>query len=186
MNPFLIELFLYYARFVSSAAVEPLFNKGKSEIPGYQELQQQIASDSSVLIQEIDNYIFSSNFEAVQSAVARVNGFYLFVDYGEISSTTDRTNSNVETARMAITVAYRLKDYSGDLMEQLLVSSKCLELLVRIRNSMLREQQKTPWLKDLSKTHEIVPFGRNDLSSIGWSMLFERKTYDLFNAKLRI
>lgn len=186
MTPFLIELFLYYARFVDQKAVTPLFNKGESEILGYDELRQQLKTSQDVLIPEIENYIFSSNFEAVQSAVANTKNFFLFVDYGEISAKTDRSNSNIETARMAVTIAFRLKKYSGDLIEQLLVSSKCLELLVRIRNTMLRDQVKTPWLKDLSKTHDLVPFGRNDLSSIGWTMIFDRESRDLFNAKGRI
>jgi hypothetical protein len=185
MNSFLVNLFLYYARFPAQKGVQQLFNKGRSGLAGYSELEAKIKDLPEAIIPEINNYIFSSNFEAVQYSVNNLIGYYLFVDYGEISSTVDRVNNNVETSRMAITVAYKTKSFSNDIIEQLLTSEQCLQYLVQIRNTMLREQQTIPWLKELSKSHDIVPFGRSDLSSVGWSMLFERKAFDMFNAKGR-
>jgi hypothetical protein len=183
MKSFLIELFLYYAKFPAREGVEALFNKGRSDFSKYATLQEEVKKLPPALIPDIENYIFSSNFETVQYYVNSLTGFYLFVDYGEIESSANNVNSNVENARMAITIAYKLKGFSGDSIEQMLASDQCLAHLVQIRNTMLSEQKSCPWLKDLSKDHSLVPFGRPDLSSIGWSMLFSRKTYDMFNAK---
>lgn len=180
----LIELFLYYARFPSRDAFAPLFNKGKSPIPGYDELLAALGSLSGEpIVPGIGNYIFGPNIEAVSGRVNNLTGFYLLVDYGEIDCSTDSSNRMADSARLAITVAYKLKEFSGDLMEQLLVSSQCLSHLVTIRNRMIAEQRERNWLKDVSQSHTLAPFIARELSSTGWTMLFNRKGYDTFGAR---
>ena len=182
----LIELFLYYAQFPEREAIVPLFNKGKSYIPGYGELlKEALDLRDDKIIPEIKNYVFGPNFDAVSARVNNLIGHYLFVDYGEIECDTDGSNRFVDYTRLAITVAYRLKDFSGELMEQLIVSDRCLSCLVSIRNQMIREQRERYWLKDISNNHTLTPFIARELSSIGWTLLFNRNGYDTFNAKGR-
>lgn len=183
----LIELFLYFARFPVHDAFGSLFNKGRSYIPGYDELHAAtLALLDKAIVPEIRNYVFGPNFDAVSSRVNNLNGYYLFVDYGEIECGTDSSNRMTDSARLAITVAYRLKEFSGDLMEQLLVSDQSLSYLVAIRNRMIAEQRERYWLKDVSRNHTLTPFIARELSSIGWTMLFNRDGYDTFGAKKRV
>lgn len=182
----LIELFLYYARFPARNAVNPLFNKGKSNIPGYDELQKAVDTLSEEpVLPKVDNYVFGPNFDAVSSRVNNMTGFYLFVDYGEIECATDNSNRFTDSARLAITVAYKLKEFSGDLVEQLIISDHCLSYLSLIRNRMIQEQRERCWLKDVSRSHTLTPFIARELSSIGWTMLFNREGYDTFGAKCK-
>lgn len=182
----LIELFLYYARFPARNALIPLFNKGKSNIPGYDKLQELVAIlPENPILPDIGNYVFGPNFDAVSSRVNNLTGFYLFVDYGEIECGTDSSNRFTDSARLAITVAYRLKEFSGDLIEQLIISDRCLSYLSLIRNHMIQEQKERCWLKDVSRSHTMTPFIARELSSIGWTMLFNRDGYDTFGAKRR-
>ena len=88
-----------------------------------------------------------------------------------------------DSARLAITVAYKLKEFSGDLMEQLLISDRCLANITTIRNRMINEQRERYWLKDVSRNHTLTPFVARELSSIGWTMLFNREAFDTFGAK---
>ena len=105
----LIELFLYYAQFPEREAIVPLFNKGKSYIPGYGELlKEALDLRDDKIIPEIKNYVFGPNFDAVSARVNNLIGHYLFVDYGEIECDTDGSNRFVDYTRLAITVAYRL------------------------------------------------------------------------------
>lgn len=183
----LLELFLYFARFPSYEAFNALFNKGKSNLPGYDDLLATLSGLSGTpIVPEIGSYIFGPNFDAVSSRVNNLTGYYLFVDYGEIECGTDRSNRMTDSARLAITVAYKLKDFSADLIEQLLVSDKCLSHLVTIRNRMISEQRERNWLKDVSRNHTLTPFIAKELSSVGWTMLFNRDAFDTFGAKKRV
>lgn len=180
----LIELFLYFARFPAHDAFGTLFNKGRSYIPGYDELHAAtLALPDEAIVPEIGNYIFGPNFDAVSSRVNNLTGSYLFVDYGEIECGTDNSNRMTDSARLAITVAYKLKEFSGDLMEQLLISDRCLAYITTIRNRMINEQRERYWLKDVSRNHTLTPFVARELSSIGWTMLFNREAFDTFGVK---
>lgn len=182
----LTELFLYFARFPAPEAFAPLFNKGKSNLPGYDELfQQVVATPGDQVVSQINNYVFGPNFDAVCSRINNMTGYYLFVDYGEIECATDSSNRLTDSARLAITVAYRLKEFSGDLMEQLIASDQCLLYLATIRNRMIADQRERYWLKDVSRNHTLTPFVARELSSTGWTMLFNREAYDTFGAKRR-
>jgi len=185
MNTSLItELFLYYARFPNKKSLAPLFNKGESIIDGYADLKNSALNlPDGNICPDIDNFVFGPNFDTVSSYVNNMTGYYLFVDFGEIECTTDRSNRFTDSARLAITVAYRLKEFNGDMMEQLIASDSCLNKLIAIRNTMIRDQRQRYWLKDVSKNHTLSPFIARELSSIGWSMLFNRDNYDGFNIK---
>ena len=109
--------------------------------------------------------------------------YYLFVDYGEIGCETDSRNRLRDSVCLAVTVACKLKEFSGDLIEQLLVSDNSLSLLTSLRNDMLRREREVYWLKNVSNSHTLTPFIARELSSAGWTMLFNREGYDTFEVK---
>ena len=186
-NNILTDLFLYFARFPKRAGIYPLFNAGVSDISGYKELRLMVDAMPEHSLTKIENYIFGASFDAV---MARVNNIasgsdYLFVDFGEIDCGTDNSNRMTDSAHIAITVAYRLKSFSADLIEHTLAFSHAFNKLVFIRNKMIYDQCCHPWLKNLSKNHTFVPFVSKEMSSVGWTLMFNRDGYDSFGAKNR-
>ena len=129
----LTDIFLFYTRFTTPDGVARLFNKGTSTVPGYSQLQQQaLAEAGKETPVKLDNYVFGANIDAVSSRINNLNGFYLFVDYGEIECNVNKTNCQTDSMRLGVTVAYRIKEFSGDLMEQLLVSDSCMDYLTQV------------------------------------------------------
>lgn len=179
------ELFLYFAKFPLRDGIYPLFNTGESSVPGYPDLRDEIQKMPVHSLTNIENYVFGANFEAI---TARINNIpagsnFLFVDFGEIDCDIDSRNRHTDSTRLAISVAYRIKSFSADIIEQSLVFSHTLNDLVTIRNRMIQDQQNHTWLKDISNSHSMVPFTAEKMSSIGWTLMFNREEYDSFNAK---
>jgi hypothetical protein len=164
----------------------PLFNRGKSDLPGYSALSRKVeAMPEHSLLSEISQYVFGPNFDAVSMRVNNISSgkYYLFVDYGEINCETDNRNRMRDSVRLAVTVACKLKEFFGDLIEQLIISDNCLSYLTAIRNDMIRRERQVYWLKNISANHTLAPFMARELSSAGWTMLFNREGYDSFEAK---
>lgn len=184
-NNILIELFLYFARFPKREGIYPLFNVGESNIAGYTELLNQVYDLKEHSLTNIENYIFGANLDAVKTRANNIpsGSDFLFVDFGEIDCNTDSRNRHTDSTRLAITVAYRTNSFSTDLIEQTLAFSKTFDDLIFVRNKMISEQREHPWLKNISDNHTLVPFVSPDISSIGWTILFNRESYDSFGSK---
>lgn len=186
-NNLLIDLFLFFARFPKREGIYPMFNVGDSVIHGYSDLRLRIDNLQEHSITDIENYIFGANLEAIKQRVNNIvaGTDFLFVDFGEIDCATDSSNRLTDSARLAITVAYRMKSFSADLIEQTLAFSNSFSKLISIRNKMISEQQVHPWLKDLSRNHTFLPFISEEMTSVGWALMFNREGYDSFGAKKR-
>jgi len=184
-NNIITDLFLFFARFPQHEGIYSMFNVGTSRVPGYNELRQAVDEMEQRNLTKIKHYVFGSDFEAVRTRVNNIpaGDDYLFVDFGEIDCATDSVNRKTDALRLAATVAYRLKDFSIDLVEQSLVFSHALQTLTGIRRIMIDEQCQHPWLKNLSKKHELAPFVSPEMSSIGWTMYFSREGFDTFGVK---
>lgn len=184
-NNILTEIFLYYARFPMREGILPLFNVGESNIPGYTDLLGLINSMQEHSLTSIQSYVFGANIEAIAHRVNNMSAGsdFLFVDFGEVDCGVDRSNRMTDSARLAVTVAYRLKNFSMDIMEQTLAFSHSLDSIVSIRNKMIQEQINHPWLKNISNNHTFIPFVAEKFSSIGWTLLFNREGYDSFEVK---
>ena len=187
-NNILTELFIYYARFPKREGILPLFNVGESAIPGYTDMLAIINEMQDHSLTEIQNYIFGANIEAIKARVKNIpaGSDFLFVDFGEIDCDIDTRNRNTDSTSLAITVAYRVKSFSADLIEQALAFSHTLDDLTFIRNKMIVDQREHPWLKSISNKHTFVPFIAPEMSCIGWTMMFNREGYDSFEAKKQV
>ena len=159
----IIDIFSYFAKFPKREGIYPLFNVDNSTMPGYESLRDMIASMETHSLTSIQYYIFGANLEAIGN---RVN------------------NIPTDSSRLAITVAFRLKNFSIDLVEQTLAFSHSLESIVSIRNTMIIDQKCHSWLKFLSDNHSFVPFVSEKLSSIGWTLYFNREAFDSFEASI--
>lgn len=110
----IIDLFLYFARFPQRQGVLDIFNKGRSEIPGYDSLKSLVESmtDTPVL-PEVRGFVFGPNFDAVKTCVSQLTGYYLFVDYGDIKTETDKSNRIADTFQVAATIAGKTTEFTG-------------------------------------------------------------------------
>lgn len=183
----LLEIFLFFARFPQRNGILEAFNKGASKLATYHDLMMKVYELPAKSISDIQHYIFGANFEAVRTRVNNIASGedYLFVDFGEIECSTDQRNRMNDSARLAVTVAFRVSEFSADIIEQMLYFDASLKKITEIRNYVLSEQCNHPWLKNISQNHTFVPFVSPDFASIGWTMLFNREGYDSFNAKNR-
>ncbi len=179
------ELFLYFAKFPNRKGVFPMFNAVESSMPGYNKMTRAVHDLPEHSLTGIQYYVFGANIEAVGYRVNNIpaGSDYLFVDFGEVDCDTDRVNRMTDSVSLAITVAYRLKSFSADLIEQALAFAHSLDSLVWIRNKMIDEQREHRWLKKISDKHTFVPFVGEQFSSIGWTLMFNREGYDSFTAK---
>lgn len=181
----ILNLFRYFAKFPELSGVLTIFNNGESTLSEYSSLKAELeAFPLHSLISEIQHYVFGQSFEGVKKRIDSLSGTFLFVDFGEFSSTRDQRNSIHDTQKLAVTVAMKVPT-SSDLVEEAIISEKTLQLINILRARMIDDSQKTdaPWLKKLSDAHDIIPFVAPELASLGWSMRFDSEGADLFAIK---
>ena len=179
MNNIILDLFLYFAKFPEQSGVLSLFNKGRSDTAMYSELKDKVTNlPIHSLNSSIQHYAFGVAFEAIQRRVSQLTGTYLFVDFGEIESQKPALTRQ-DSLSVAITVATKLSDYTGDLIEQTCASQTCLNQIVEIRNIMIKEQRERYFLKNISSSQTIVPFASKELSSLGWTIIFTTDGVDM-------
>lgn len=178
----ILHLFRYFARFPRREGVLSIFTNGTSTLPSYARLQQDLAQLPPPLLPQIDHYVFGQSFDDVKRRLDTLTGNFLFVDFGEISSSRNQRNAITDTQRIAITIAVKIPD-SSDLVEMAIHSSDTLALLTQLRTILHQEQEgdNHPWLTHLSSNHEIVPFLSPELHSIGWTLLSNISAADFFH-----
>lgn len=182
----ILEILKYYAQFPNNSNVLELFAKGRSELPEYAVIKEEIKNlPEHSRIRGLDYFIFGQSFESVKQSVDRIlSGTYLFVEIGDIVSKRDQKNSILDEVQMAVTIA--TKSAEKDLIEEAIQSECTLSMIQQLRAAMSLDQSRTPWLKELSGSCQIRPFVTKEFSSIGWTLMFEREGSDLFNLKYLI
>lgn len=171
----LIDILKYFVRFIPKDNRSKIFSFGRSDISGYDDLMTQVL-DLEHIESGIDHCCISASFDDVKAFVDTMSGSYLFVDYGEISCTRGRIGETRESAAMAITVAFRVNAERSDIAERVLRSDQMLSSLRSVASYMKEDSKKHPSLKSISSDYTFVPFESKELSSIGWTMLFNRDT----------
>lgn len=182
MNP-ILDLFKYFARFPAREGVLSIFLNGSSSYGQYAELKTYVESIAEPYVPEIGSLVFGQDLTDVKRRIDSITGNYLFIDFGEFSS-TQLHNSFTETQKLAVTVADKVPD-SADMVECAIVSDATLQLLVQVRQQLLIDSHSEayPWLERISSSHDIIPFVAPELKSLGWTLMFESEASDLFNVK---
>lgn len=179
----ILDLFKYFAQFPAQEGVLSIFLNGSSSYGQYAELKDYVESLQEPFVPGIGNLVFGQDLADVKRRIDSLTGNYLFVDFGEFSS-TQLHNSFTETQKLAVTVAEKVPD-SADMVECAIISDKTLQLLVKVRERLLIDShsEEYPWLERISGRHDIIPFVAADLKSLGWTLMFESEASDLFNVK---
>lgn len=178
----ILDVFKYYAGFPDLKGVQSIFSAGRSEKPQYKELQEFIDHMPVHSRLPIDHYVFGQSYDAVKARIDQLLGTYLFVEFGEFESTRDNRNSIQDKFRMAITIAGKTGS-SSDLVELAVISEETLQLVHQLRVLQYKDQERHPWLKEISDQHTIEPFVAKEFSSIGWTIIFNREGTDMLELK---
>lgn len=161
-----------------------MFANGASQFPQYSELLEYVHDLPDPLIPEIENLVFGQSYDDVKKRVDAITGNYLFIDFGEFTSSRDSRNSISDEQKLAATLAMKLND-TADMVEVAIASDITLSLLASFRQQLIQDSQSEniPWIKTISDNHDIVPFVSPEFKSIGWTLMFSSSAADLFNVK---
>lgn len=167
------DLFVRLARFVPEPALKSIFLTPSGT--AYAPLKTQVLQDSArTPITSLKDFIFGINAESAQKRISQVSGMYLFVDYGNISSSINQTaDVKTDTLRVAITVAAPMPTDQDQVVE-VLNQDACLSALSTIRKALRDDEDLQKSIKWMQHPSTIQPFSSKTLAnSMGWSMEFD-------------
>ncbi|MFH0757331.1 MAG: hypothetical protein V2B15_08600 [Bacteroidota bacterium] len=178
------DTFEYFARFPLHAGVMEAFNLEASDLfteeyPAFKAKIENLAEKS--LIPGIQDYIFGVDRELVIKRVQDLDGYYLFIDYGNMASERDEYKVKKETLLIAVTVAIPRNPDSMNHIEAVLMADQALDYIRQIRARMLADQRDSPFIQHLTFPNEITPFFARELeNSTGFTLLFSKELVDMF------
>ncbi len=174
------DTFKYFAKFPAFAGVQKNFNVSESKRFGtdYSNFQTSIDNlDEKDLIPGIADYIFGVDEDMVKRRIQSISGIFLFVDYGAINIDQEGDALyEMNEFRIAITVAFPIKENTLDPVETMLMHQTMLDYMAQIKDKMRQDKKKIDLIKEIKFPLEINPwFSRELMNSSGWSMLFSRQ-----------
>jgi len=177
----IIKLFRYFSRFVTlNVLKESLIQPGHSRLPGYSEIEAEILSDpaQNIRIPSIEKFVLSVNEKFVSEKIKNSKGFILFVEYGTISADFLKANGVKES--IAITVARNFSDTNNDNLTEILLMSRCLDILVIILRQMVADQGQLDFCSSIELITMPVEIQVVDPSAFygcgGWCAMFQNST----------
>lgn len=181
----ILQLFKYFARYPKKEGILSMFANGESPYPEYAALMEYVNRlPEEPLLPDIENFVFGQSYDDVKKRVDSITGNYLFIDFGEFSSTRDSRNSISDVQKLAVTVAVKIPD-NADIMEVCIASDKTLILLAACRKILVEDSEKDrlPWRGKIVHQQDIIPFVSPEFKSIGWTLMLSSETSDLFDIK---
>ena len=174
----LSDIFLYFARFLPTAALEAAFRLPSGE--QHQQLLERVNSlPADRQIQAIEDFIFSISKESVQKRIDNIKGVYLFVEYSMISSRIDSVDVKTDSIHVAVTVA-RPRTQDQDNATEMIWQDELLDIISAIRRHMRNDLDCTNsfwWLRFPTTIQAFVaPALAN---SMGWTMEFDIQGTDI-------
>lgn len=177
--------FEYFAKFPLHAGVMKSFNVTTSthfaqEYAAFRATIQNLPEHS--ILPGIEDYVFGVDEDLAKKRIQELSGFYLFVDYGSLTTERDQYRVKNDSLLIAITVAIPIKPESIDNIEAVLYADQALDYLRQIRSRMLTDSRDSPFLQQLTFPNEITPFFARELqNSTGFTMLFSREGIGLID-----
>lgn len=179
------DTFKYFAKFPKLEGVLESFNMSKSLYfeEEYAALKEEITSlEENSLLTGIPDYVFGVNEDQVVKRIETIEGYFLFVDYGNITSErNEEYKVKSESFNIGITVARPVKGTYVDQADAIIHADQALDFLRQIREKMLEDSRCSPLLQHLTFPNEITPFFARELfEATGFSMLFSFNGVGLF------
>ena len=161
-----------------------MFANGSSDFVQYAELIGYVRNLPEPVMPGLENLVFGQSYEYVKRRVDNITGNYLFVDFGEFTSSRDTHNSILDSQKLAATIAMKVSD-SADMVETAIASEITLISPCGLRKRLILDSRSEdlPWLDKISAGHDIIPFVSSEFKSMGWTLMFSSAATDLFNVK---
>ena len=131
----ILDLLRYFARFPKKEGVVSMFANGSSDFIQYAELLGYVKKLPEPIMPELENLVFGQSYDYVKKRVDNITGNYLFVDFGEFTSSRDTHNSILDSQKLAATIAMKVSD-SADMVETAIASEITLSLLAELRKGL--------------------------------------------------
>lgn len=174
-------MFLYFAKFPRQDGVKAMATMGASDMPEYRQLLDALdALTEHSLVPQIDHYVYGQTIDDLKQRIDRLQGTWLYADYGELTATDDSRGRMAVEQRVAVTVAVKLRA-NADMLERLIASDRSLSLLTEVYARMKADARSgsVEWLStDGLARAELVPFVASELYSYGWTLLVSPQAPD--------
>lgn len=178
-----IDIFKYFIAFPDKTEALKVFSNGRSSDKEYNELLSYVKDmDVHSKVSSIKGFVFGSEEESINAQVSRQAGTYMFVEYGDISSSRDAKNSISNTWNLAISVLSKISS-NCDPVEFAINSENNLKRMIDILRYISEDQSKVSWLKYISDNYELAPFSHKTWSAYGWTLLAKIECADLLDIK---
>ena len=181
----ILDIFKYFAKFPDKKGVKAMATMGSSSMDGYADLITWINNlPDSGLIPDLKNYVYGQSLEELKSRIGNLYGSWLFVDYGEFS-TTDSGNSMRTSEKIAITIACKMNTTS-DQLEKMLVAESTLQMLRNLYARLISDAENGDLFfssRENIKNSDIVPFVASELNSVGWTLMIDCDASDALQIK---
>lgn len=176
----IIEIFKYFARFVGREGVMRNFSAGEGS--QYEDLKTfGSALPAASSFSEIDDYIFGVNESSVEKRIKNVEGIYLFIDYGNFTTVENDKKVKTDELHLAVTVAKPLNIATVDLVSEVILADKLLNIIRKIRTALIRDKSDC-FVQQLKFPSEITPwYAREFNNSTGWTMIFKLSGIDILS-----
>lgn len=177
------DIFKYFAAFPTKSEVLKIFSNGKSSLGSYDDLKAYIQDlTDQKNISGLNGFVFGSEEENLNTQISRQRDNFLFIEYGDISSSRDQRNSISNSWNIAISVLSKI-DSGRDPVEFMLKSEESLQIIIEMLRFVDTDQNSVSWLKYIANNYELAPFSHKAWSAYGWTILAKIEGADLLNIK---
>jgi hypothetical protein len=141
-NNNILEQYLYFAKFVSSAVRDKAIIKKSASIHAdYAAFTAKLkAIPETDAIPQIKDFIFSLNAKYVSNIVKNSTGYLMFVEYGNIDIDKESRNDKSEMV-LAISIAHEAPVSNADMVEDNLIAQTCFDILKSIMDKMYEDYE---------------------------------------------
>lgn len=170
------DLYTYFAKFPDIDGVKKNFSNTASKMAEWAEMKTEIDNmHVQNIIPEIKDFIFSINSEMIYDKIRSLTSYFMFVEYGQIDNQINGHNVKDTSIQLAITIARNFAWSNKDVVEETIISDKCLYYMQQIEKQMEADDKlNCSALKYLVFPATITPVEpMNFNGAIGWVMNFK-------------
>jgi len=182
MSELIKDIWLYFAKFPLHEGVMKNFRNTNSKTPGYSAFKTEVENIAiNSLIPELQNYILSVNTPAILEHVKNMENRFLFIEYGDLSTTENVYKAKNSDFALNIYVASPFSYKQFDFVDETIIMQQNLIYLQQILEIMeIDSAESCSFKKLLEFPVQITPIEPiNFYENIGWSARFTSTRNDL-------
>lgn len=176
------DIIKYFGKFPDRDGVLKNFVRTTEKYSGYDDIKTYFTGLGDPLLPEIKDFVFGTDEKVISKRLSNIGSFFLFVEFGQIGTSSPDSWQNRDTEIMlAITLAHPFNESNRDSIEEILLSDACLDLLLRLKDLMITDDQDTCFITRLLESEiTIDPIEPAFFfNNIGYVMRIKKKTGSL-------